>query len=125
MTEIFFPEQKLGYDKDQVDSYIIKLTKAYQTLFDEYQTVSGKYNDLLGEYKKQESRVEEKAEKPGLNVDLIAKVLVDAEILAQKIIADAKEEAAKVAERTNKNLEQACDTMRTAVNEVQILLATR
>jgi len=36
MKETYFKEQTNGYDKTQVDNYIRKLQKAYQTVYAEY-----------------------------------------------------------------------------------------
>ena len=89
MTEkMFFTEEKNGYDREQVDSYISKLSQAYQTAYDEYQDVSGKYNSLLEDCKKLEVQ-----ERTGLSSDIVAKTLINTEALAQKIIADAHAEA--------------------------------
>ena len=55
MEEIFFTEQKNGYDKEQVDSYIHKLTEAYQKAYDEYFAMCDKYNNLMYDYKQLEA----------------------------------------------------------------------
>lgn len=92
MTEkMYFLEERNGYDREQVDSYISKLSNAYQTAYNEYQDVSGKYNSLLDDCKELDIQ-----ERTGLNSDIIAKTLMNTEILAQKIIADAHAEAVNV-----------------------------
>ena len=85
---IFFPKERRGYDKKQVDDYISKLSLAYQTIYDEHQALLVKYESISEDYKKIEAQ-----EKNRSGADLIAKVLLDAEMLAQKIIDSANNEA--------------------------------
>lgn len=104
-TELMFEKQFNGYDKGQVDSYVSNLAEAYQSVFDEYTTTSEKYSTLLSAYKALEKNLEQRVEaekrpeaqeRSGLNSEIIAKMLTDAESLAQKAISDAKTEAAKI-----------------------------
>ena len=88
---VFFDKQVNGYDRTQVDRYILSISEAYQTAYDEYASVCGKYNDLLEDY-----RILEEKELSRPNADIITKTLVDAETLAQKIIANAKADAAEI-----------------------------
>jgi cell division septum initiation protein DivIVA len=90
-TGIFFTEEKNGYDREQVDGYIHKLSEAYQKAFSEYEDLRGKYNSLLEDCKNLDLQ-----ERTGLNSDIIAKTLIHTELLAQKIIEGAHAEAAKV-----------------------------
>ena len=46
MKGTFFKEQPKGYDKKQVDTYISKLIKAYQAVYNEYLDASDKYRML-------------------------------------------------------------------------------
>jgi len=84
-TNVSFDKQFNGYDKGQVDQYIKNLATAYQTAYDEYQNVCGKYNGLLDEVSKKET---EEQGRP--TADIISKTLINTELLAQKILDDAK-----------------------------------
>ena len=77
-----FTNQIRGYDKSQVDSYIQKLTYEYGKLQEQYMELSGQHELLQ--------------KKANTGMGMIAKVLVDAERNAVGIIADAKNEAARV-----------------------------
>ena len=101
-TNISFSKEKNGYDKSQVDSYIKKLSDAYQKTFDEYKDVSDKYKNLLEDYNK--SNTQERKE---MNSDIIAKTLINAEILAQKVLDDAHAEASDVIAEANRVVESA------------------
>jgi len=121
MTEILFANQKNGYDKEQVDSYINKLTEAYQKVYDEYLATSEKYSALLEDYKKLE------AEKQiDVNSNDISKVLMDSEKLAQEIVAIANKivsnayiEESRILANAKKNYDQANDKIEQAMNEAQ------
>ena len=129
---ILFPEVRNGYDRVQVDKYVNKLSEAYQAAYDENAAIWGRYNSLLAEYNKLNAH-----ERIEFNTDIVAKTLIYAEILAQKIMTDAHEEAANVrAEaqkiiadakieavvRIRKNLEQAHEIMEEAISKVESLL---
>ena len=98
-TNISFTKEKNGYDRQQVDNYIKKLSEAYQTTYYEYLDISGKYKSLLEESEKQD-----KQEQVELSPDVIAKTLINTEMLAQKIIADAQAEATAVLAEARKSL---------------------
>ena len=87
-TNINFIRERNGYSREQVDSYIAKLSSAYQTACDEYLEIKEKYDNLLADQDKFGMQ-----EKPEINSDIIAKTLINAEKLAQQIIYDAREEA--------------------------------
>jgi len=90
-TDVSFEKQINGYDREQVDKYIANLTQAYQTAYDEFTALSVKYDELLRiNYELKEQRQNTP------NADVIARALVNAEILAQKTIEDAKADAAKM-----------------------------
>jgi DivIVA domain-containing protein len=95
-VEISFAKQFNGYDKEQVDYYIENLTEAYQTAYEEYNAVCEKYNSLLEKYK----TLGEQQKQNKASVDIVSKMLVDAETLAQKIISDANAEAEKTMTET-------------------------
>jgi len=129
-TAITFQKQLNGYDKDEVDRYIAKLTGAYQTAYEEYTAICGKYNGLLSDYEK----LCEKRDNGSQGVAVIAKTLIDTETLAQQIIADAQAEAGKlvsVARReaaqinlcAKRNYDQAEGSVRQAIGTLQKLLA--
>jgi len=91
-NNVFFNKRFNGYDKDEVDSYIKNLTRAYQTAYDEYNIVCNKYNELLDEYKTLGEQHDENVS----TAAVIAKTMVEAEAFAQKIIADARIETDKI-----------------------------
>ena len=93
-TTIAFMEEPNGYNKEQVISYIRKLSEAYQNTYEEYQGLSGKYESLAEEYGRLKAR-----EQPGINAEVIMKTLVNAEVLARKITDDARSEAKEAAQR--------------------------
>jgi len=88
-----FEKQLFGYDKAQVDGYVMSVIQAYQTVYDEYLAVCGKFNDLLKKYKDMQN-----AEKNRPSPDIIAKTLINTELFAEKIIHDADLEAMKLRE---------------------------
>ena len=120
MAEILFNEQKNGYDKIQVDSYIQKITEAYQTAYKEYQTTCEKYNNLMQDYKKLEL-----AKNSGGNADadIIAKTLINSERLAKEIIDNAHSEEARIVDMTVQNIVYAYKTLENAMSEIQKFLA--
>lgn len=101
-TEISFSKQFNGYDKTEVDLYIKNLSDAYQTAYEEYTAVCVKYNDLLEDYE----TLGREREQTKSNTAVIAKTLIDTEILAQKIIANAHEEADKIKAETQAEAEK-------------------
>jgi len=117
MERTFFKEQSNGYDKEQVDSYIRKITEAYRTAYNEYLATCEKYNSLTQDYKRLES--EKKSE---IDVDVIAKTLINSEKLAKEIVDNAHTEGSRIVELTIKNLQYAYTTLESAMNEVQKFL---
>ena len=93
---ITFPRQFNGYDKDEVDRYVVNLTKAYQTAYEEYNAVCAKYDELLENTKNGDGEREQNKS----SAAIIAKTLVETEMIAQRIIADANAEAEKIKEET-------------------------
>jgi len=112
MAEIFFSEQKNGYDKEQVDNYIRRLTEAYQTAYKAYLTVSEKYTDLKLDFKKLKSEI-----KSGAETNSIERTLMDSEKLAKDIINDAYNEEARIVAQTKNNLDYVYKTVEKAINE--------
>ena len=95
-TEIVFTEEKNGYAKDEVDNYVEKISEAYQKAYGEYQTVCDNYKKLYDTYNSllEESKMTNVPRQTGLNSEIIAKTLMDTEILAQKIIDNCQALAA-------------------------------
>jgi len=90
-THIGFEIEKKGYKREQVDSYIKKLSDAYQTTYDEYQEINNKYNELLEYCGNTSAQLQ-----PSTHAAIMANTLKYTEILAQKIIADAQAEASQI-----------------------------
>lgn len=120
MTEVFFNEQKNGYDKNQVDNYISRLAEAYQTAYKEYLAVCDRYNNLMRDFKKLEAE-----RRSGGDADVAAKYYIDSEKLAKEIIGNAYSEEAKIMDRAAKNLEHVYSMMETAINEALKFLESR
>ena len=90
-NEIKFAKRIRGYDIDAVNRRVRELTNAYQTAYAEYTAACAKYNELLGEYNAAgggKNQIEQ-------NAEVIAKMFVDTELMAQRILEDAKAEADK------------------------------
>ena len=96
-TNISFMKERNGYSKEQVDNYIKKLSEAYQTTYNEFLDISGKYKSLLDNRERSD-----KPEQTGLNPDIAAKTLINTEMLAQKIIADAQADATAIMSEASK-----------------------
>jgi len=115
-TEVVFEKQFNGYDREQVDRYVGNLAKAYQAAYDEYNATCAKYNELLEKYKKLE---EQENHKP--SSEIIAKTLVNTEVLAQQILQSAETEADRIKtaaqEEAKKVRENAC--VEAAVAKIQ------
>ena len=77
-----FATQKMGYDQGQVDRYVHKLT-------DEYASLQQKYKDLYTKYNGQEKQND-------VNMAAVSKAIVDAEVRAIQIVAEANNEAAQI-----------------------------
>ena len=75
INPIQFLEQRNGYDKEQVDSYIDKLTAEYMSLSEKYVEISKRYDDSAG---------------------LPAKTLENARAAAAQIVSQAQSEAVKM-----------------------------
>ena len=146
----FFTEAMNGYNKEQVDNYISKISEAYQTAYDENTAISDKYNNLLDAYNNLTAQ-----EQAGLDSDIMLmyaemmskKIIANAQVEAaqvkaeaqkilteankettqakaeaQKIVNEANTEAARIVVRARKNLEQAQDIMEQTMGRVQSLL---
>ena len=92
VVDVLFADQTDGYDKEQVDDYVGRLSDAYQTVYREYQSVCAKYNTLVQDY-----RILEK-EKTLNNIDAgtLAKAVIDSGVLTTKIKETARTEADRI-----------------------------
>ena len=104
---IKFSEQPMGYDKQQVDNYINKLTYEYNAMHNEYMSLVTKCNSLSETCLRLSDEKNRLAEilnqQPSQNKEheaAIAKALIDAEILAKQIVDRANTESAKVDDAT-------------------------
>ena len=114
-TNIDFLREKNGYDRKQVDSYIEKLSEMYQKIYNEYINVSGKYKELLesGENAAPQERTE-------VDPEIVAKTLMNAEMLAQRITVEAQAEAAKLMAEAQRMKDEAnVDAVKAAEEEAQ------
>jgi cell division septum initiation protein DivIVA len=109
--EIAFETQFFGYDKEQVDRYVMNLRKAYQMAFNEYNIVIDKYNNIKDSGKLLEEQ-SGKVSMAGTVVDSLAgtekmvqKILHDARVEFEQIKEDAILESRKI--RFNANAEAA------------------
>ena len=83
MVKIPFTTQSMGYDKDQVDGYIQKLSQEYDKMQTAYTDLTGQY-DLLAR------------SQPNTNMRAISRALVTAETTAMQIVENAKAEASRI-----------------------------
>jgi len=80
--KVTFSSQKNGYDQDQVDRYVNKLTGEYANLQQKYTDLFKKYDSLT--------------KQSNVGMAAVSKAIVDAEIRAIQIIAEANNEAAQI-----------------------------
>ena len=111
---ISFTREKNGYDRGQVDSYIKKVSEAYQTTYLEYLDINDKYEKLAEERENSDLR-----ELPGMNSEIAAKTLISTELLANKIITDAQAQAAAIIEEAQKDIANAWEATDSASEEAQ------
>jgi cell division septum initiation protein DivIVA len=107
-----FAEQPMGYDKQQVDSYIANLTYEYQSLHNEYLAVVAKCNNLsetcarLSNERGADQSVSYGAVGSPTEREAIARALIDAEMLAKQIVDGANDEARRLDEQITQSREQ-------------------
>jgi len=90
--KIPFATQAMGYDRNQVDKYIQKLA-------DEYRNLQQKFNELSSRTDSSPDRQlieRQSADRQNSNMEAISKAIVDAEVKAIQIVAEAKNEASRV-----------------------------
>jgi chromosome segregation ATPase len=113
---VTFLSEEQGYCKEQVESYIDKLSGEYQALHGEYAMLAKQYKDMADEKKvtdaaaaqlkaqnvslqktvrdlNQQAAEVVKYEPSAVERDAIAQALIDAETLARQIVARATDEA--------------------------------
>ncbi|MCL2146524.1 MAG: DivIVA domain-containing protein [Synergistaceae bacterium] len=124
-TGIIFKTEKDGYDKEQVDKYISRLSEEYQKAYNEYQNISSINSTLLDECSRMKRQ-----EELGMDPDVIAKTLLSAETMAQKTIDDAhfeaaalKLEAQQLLDGAKAESEQAKEFSQKIVNDAKIQAA--
>ena len=150
-TNVFFSEVGNGYDREQVDNYVRKLTEAYQVAYEENTVIAEKYNSLEEAYNKisMQERKGTDSDISMMYVELMAKkIIADAQVRAaqakaeaqktlteankeaaqkkaeaQQMIDEANTEAVKIVIHAKKNLEQAHEIMEQTVGNMQSLLA--
>ena len=107
-VKIPFSTQETGYNQNQVDKYIQKLTS-------EYGSLQQKYNELA-------AKSEQAAQKPDESMKAIAKALVDAEIKGIQIITEAKSEASRIVGNAYEELDQVKEAKDRTLIEIKELL---
>lgn len=84
---VTFDDQRHGYDKEQVDSYIDALTAEYNAMYDSY-CAAAKENELYKDY-----------------TDTIGRALLRSEILARQIVEKAEQEARAIIGKARTDIE--------------------
>jgi len=87
-----FAKQPMGYDQSQVDRYVQKLTDEYNSLQNQFTELSVKYERAIRQ--------------PSENMEAISKALVEAEVRAIQIVAEAKNEATRIIEGAHTELKK-------------------
>jgi len=108
-SDVVFDQQYDGYNKEQVDRYIANLAAAYQKVYDEYNGMCSTYNGLVNDLKSLQLQEQQSRH----NTDAIGKALVEAEALAQKIIADARSEAVNIIVNARAEAQRVVDSTNT------------
>ena len=111
---VVFSAERRGYSKTQVDQYIDRLSKAYNVAYEENRELQLKYNDLQDNFKILDSKI-----KSTQGSEVITRAIVDAEILAQKIISDAHAEAETIRVDAKRSIEDAKIIAETLARELK------
>lgn len=106
--KIPFTTQAVGYDREQVDKYVQKLA-------DEYRNLQSKYTELSEKIDSNSRAIQS----GNSNVEAISKALVDAEVKAIQIIAEARNEATKIVETAYAEIEQLQQQKERAILEIR------
>jgi cell division septum initiation protein DivIVA len=110
-TKIPFTKQAVGYDQDQVDKYIQKLTDEYKLLHQKFTEMSER-QDLIASQSTQ----------PVIHTEAISKALVDAEVKAIQIVAEAKNEATRIIENAYMEIGQLQQARERTIGEINELV---
>ena len=85
-----------GYLREQVDAYIRELRQTYQQMYEAHQVMRQRYDELErrhDEQLKRQQRLEADAEAYQSQKDAIAQALIQAQMAAQSVLANAQAEA--------------------------------
>ncbi|MCL2337076.1 MAG: DivIVA domain-containing protein [Firmicutes bacterium] len=120
LPDVFFATQQEGYNKAEVEHYVNKLREAYQTAYSENQTISDKYERLTRDYQELKT-----GKQLALNAEIIAKILLEADVLARKNVAEARAEADRIVGRARKKVGRAYEAIGQVVNEARELMVLK
>ncbi|MCL2112040.1 MAG: DivIVA domain-containing protein [Clostridiales bacterium] len=114
--KIPFATQSMGYDRSQVDRYVQKLA-------DEYRSLQLKFKVLSERFEKTESLAASRSgDAMDVGTQAISKAMVDAEVKAIEIVAEAKNEASKVVDNAHAELANIQRERERVVAEVSTLM---
>ncbi|MDR3207083.1 MAG: DivIVA domain-containing protein [Oscillospiraceae bacterium] len=133
-ANLSFSEEKNGYSKSQVDAYLGKLVGEYQNLHTEYKGMENKYgllekawSDLtdekealeteIGQLREQISALER--QQPPSFAGEVARVLIDAEMLAKQIVERANAEAERMTSEGKAEYGQIYEAKEQLLREIQ------
>ena len=115
--KIPFATQTMGYDRNQVDRYIQKLA-------DEYRALQQKYNELSS--RASAPSVQQAGARQwtaqDASMEAISKAIVDAEVKAIQIVAEAKNEASRVVGNAYNELGKIQQEKERAIAEIDVLV---
>lgn len=103
-VKVPFAIQKVGYDQNQVDRYIKKLS-------DEYTSLKNKYTEMYAKYDYMTKQLD-------VNNAAVSKAIVDAEVKAIQIITEANNEAAQIKGSAHVELVHVQQEKDRAINEI-------
>lgn len=93
----------MGYDQNQVDRYLQKLTDEYESLQQQVADLSDERDRLM---RQPQSRAQAGEAGKEISMEAISKALVDAEVKAIQVVADAKAEAARIIENAQSDVKK-------------------
>ena len=92
-NNIVFADEKKGYNKEQVNRYIEDITRRYDAALTAKDTELAQVKNTLEETRKQLNVISNEYLAMKEDKEKIASVLIDSQVRAEQIIADAKREA--------------------------------
>jgi len=107
-NKILFSTQAIGYDQDQVDSYIQKLTDEYDSLQRNFTELYDRYDRLV--------------KKSGVGMASVSQTMADAEVKAEQLITEANNEAARIIRNAHIELGQIQHTKDRLITEISDIL---